>query len=254
VADPSSVPRLDQALVERGLVDSRSKAQVLIAGGSVTVSGKVVRKPAHHVADMTTVELSVVLVDVGRGAIKLRHALDHFAIDVTGTTVVDVGASTGGFTQVCLDRGAAHVVAIDVGHEQLDRRLFADGRVTNCEGVNILEITGHWWSARGLPDTVSLVVCDLSFISLQKVIPHLVSLFPTADMVLLVKPQFEVGKGRTRGGIVRDASDREEALTRVMDTCRAHGFSQVATAPSPIDGKKGNVEFLVYSSRRDGAR
>ena len=246
--------RLDQALVERGLVDSRSKAQVLIRGGAVTVSGRVVTKSSQQVTDTDDVAVTVESVDVGRGAIKLRHALHHFAVDVSGKSIVDAGASTGGFTQVCLDQGAAHVVAIDVGHGQLDARLVTDPRVTNLEGVNILEVTPHWWSGEGLPADVGLVVADLSFISLQKIVPRLVELFPGADLVLLVKPQFEVGRGKTRGGIVKYDTDRQEALTRVMDVCRAEGFTRVVSTPSPIEGKKGNVEYLVYSSRRETAR
>jgi 23S rRNA (cytidine1920-2'-O)/16S rRNA (cytidine1409-2'-O)-methyltransferase len=245
--------RLDQALVKRGLVDSRSKAQVLIRDGAVTVSGRLETKPSHQVTEHDEVSLSVSSVDVGRGAIKLRHALDHFGVTLFGLTVVDVGASTGGFTQVCLDQGAGHVVAIDVGHGQLDARLVSDPRVTNLEGVNILQVTPEWWSGEGLPSDAGVVVADLSFISLQKVIPTLVKLFPGAELVLLVKPQFEVGKGKTRGGIVRYGADREEALVRVMDACRAEGYKQVASTPSPIEGKKGNVEFLVYASRRDWA-
>ena len=246
--------RLDQAVVERGLVDSRSKAQTLIRDGAVTVSGRVITKPSHQVEASDEVSVNVVSVDVGRGAVKLRHALEYFDIDVDGITVVDVGASTGGFTQVCLDEGAAHVVAIDVGHGQLDARLVSDARVTNLEGVNILEVSPERWSGEGLPEDVALVVADLSFISLQKVVPKLVSLFPEADLVLLVKPQFEVGKGKTRGGIVKYDVHREEALARVMDVCRGEGFTTVVSTPSPIEGKKGNVEYLVYSSRRDTAK
>ena len=246
--------RLDQAVVERGLVDSRSKAQTLIRDGVVVVSGRVITKPSHQVEASDEVSVTVLSVDVGRGATKLRHALEHFGFDVSEITVVDVGASTGGFTQVCLDQGAAHVVAIDVGHGQLDASLVSDSRVTNLEGVNILEVRPEWWSDEGLPEDVGLVVADLSFISLQKVVPKLVSLFPGAELVLLAKPQFEVGKGKTRGGIVRYDVDREEALARVMDVCRAEGFTTVASTPSPIEGKKGNVEYLVYSSRRDTAK
>jgi 23S rRNA (cytidine1920-2'-O)/16S rRNA (cytidine1409-2'-O)-methyltransferase len=246
--------RLDQALVERGLVDSRSKAQVLIKDGVVAVSGRVVTKPSHLVTDTDDVSVSVTSVDVGRGAIKLRHAFEHFEVDVVGVTVVDVGASTGGFTQVCLEQGAAHVVAVDVGHGQLDVSLVSDPRVSNMEGVNILEVTPEFWSQKNLPADVGVVVADLSFISLQKVVPHLVALFPDAELVLLVKPQFEVGKGKTRGGIVRYDVDREEALARVMDVCRAVGFTTVLSTPSPIEGKKGNAEYLVYSSRRDTSR
>ena len=245
--------RLDQAVVERGLVDTRSKAQGLIRDGVVSVSGRVVTKPAHQVSETDDILMLVDSVDVGRGAIKLRHAFDHFGIDVTGKTVVDVGASTGGFTQVCLDGGATRVVAIDVGHEQLDATLVSDPRVSNLEGVNILEVSPERWSADGLPEDVSVVVADLSFISLQKVVPHLVTLFPQADLVLLVKPQFEVGKGKTRGGIVKYELDRKEALSRVMEVCRGEGFANVSAIPSPIEGKKGNVEYLVYSSRRETA-
>jgi 23S rRNA (cytidine1920-2'-O)/16S rRNA (cytidine1409-2'-O)-methyltransferase len=217
------------------------------------VSGRLVTKPSHQVTVDDDLSLSVSSVDVGRGAIKLRHALDHFGVGLSGLTVVDVGASTGGFTQVCLDSGASHVVAIDVGHGQLDARLVSDSRVTNLEGVNILEVTPDWWSAQGLPEDVGVVVADLSFISLQKVIPKLVTLFPTADLVLLVKPQFEVGRGKTRGGIVTDETDRQEALAKVLDSCRAEGFTHVRSTLSPIEGKKGNVEYLVYSSRQEPA-
>jgi 23S rRNA (cytidine1920-2'-O)/16S rRNA (cytidine1409-2'-O)-methyltransferase len=245
--------RLDQAVVERGLVDSRSKAQGLIRDGVVSVSGRVVTKPAHQVSETGDIHLLVESVDVGRGAIKLRHAFDHFGFDVTGKTVVDVGASTGGFTQVCLDGGATRVIAIDVGHDQLDATLVKDPRVSNLEGVNILELTPSRWLAKGSPADAALVVADLSFISLQKVVPHLVSLFPAADLVLLVKPQFEVGKGKTRGGIVKYELDRKEALSRVMEVCRGEGFTTVSATPSPIEGKKGNREYLVYSSRHETA-
>jgi 23S rRNA (cytidine1920-2'-O)/16S rRNA (cytidine1409-2'-O)-methyltransferase len=246
--------RLDQALVERSMVDSRSKAQHLIRAGVVWVSGRIVTKPSHQVVETDDLHVSVESVDVGRGAIKLRHALHHFGIAVAGKTVVDVGASTGGFTQVCLDQGAAHVIAIDVGHGQLDARLVSDLKVTNLEGVNILDITPHWWASEGLARDVELCVADLSFISLQKVVPKLVTLFPAAELVLLVKPQFEVGKGKTRGGIVTNDGDREEALRRVMEACRTVDFTHVTSTVSPIEGKKGNVEFLVHSSRRDSTR
>lgn len=246
--------RLDQAVVDWGLVASRSKAQTLIKSGSVAVAGAVVTKPSWVVSPNDLVELLTDSVDVGRGATKLRHAHEHFGIDVAGKIVVDVGASTGGFTQVCLDHGANRVVAIDVGHGQLDASLVSHPKVINREGVNILGVTPQWWSSEGLPDQVDTVVADLSFISLQSVIPHVVSLYPDAELVLLVKPQFEVGRGKTRGGIVRDERWRQEALQRVVAVCRDVGFAQVEVTPSPIAGKKGNVEYLLYASRHEPAR
>ncbi len=163
------------------------------------------------------------------------------------------GASTGGFTQVVLDRGASHVVAIDVGHGQLHPDLVDHPAITNCEGVNISDVTSQWWQDHRMPEPVSLVVVDVSFISLQRVIPTLVSVFPDADLVLLVKPQFEVGKGKTRGGIVVYDEDRQQAVTDVIAACRAAGAQTVSTTPSPITGKRGNQEYLVYFSRRESA-
>lgn len=250
---PTSRARLDVALVERGVVESRTKARVLVKDGAVSVSGRVVTKPSLQVGPGDTLEVTTDRDDVGRGAIKLRHALGHFGLDVTGVSVVDVGASTGGFTQVVLDSGARGVVALDVGHGQLHPRLIADPRVINIEGVNILDVTLAWWTKQDLPVDIGVVVADLSFISLQKVVPLLAELFPAASLVLLVKPQFEVGRWKTRGGIVHEAIDREEAVTAVMDVCKDAGFVNVSTTPSPISGKKGNEEYLVYSSRHSRA-
>jgi 23S rRNA (cytidine1920-2'-O)/16S rRNA (cytidine1409-2'-O)-methyltransferase len=246
--------RLDTALVERGLVDSRSKAQVLIRAGHVTVSGRVVLKPSRLVDGEEVLDVVVDGQDVGRGATKLRFALEYFAIDPTGWVVADIGASTGGFTQVVLDADASEVIAIDVGHGQLHHTLVSHPRVRNLEGVNVMEVTRPWWSDRQLPDNVSLVVADLSFISLTTVIPHLVHLFPDASLLLLTKPQFEVGRGKTRGGIVVDDDARNEAVSAVVASIRAEGFTEVATVESPITGKKGNREYLVYATRRKSAR
>lgn len=240
--------RLDVALVKRGLVDSRAKAHGAITAGGVRVAGRVVTKPSYPVEHDVRVELNVDVSDVGRGAIKLRHALDHFGVSVAGSVVVDVGASTGGFTQVALDRGARQVVAIDVGHGQLHPRLAGDPRVVNREGVNIVEVTALWWEQEGLPEA-SHVVVDVSFMSLAAVIPHLATLFPHQDMIALVKPQFEVGRGRTRGGIVRNELDRDEALQRVVQAATTAGFAHATSTASPIEGKKGNREYLVHFSR-----
>ena len=247
--------RLDRALVNRGLVPSRTKAQDLIHAGQVRLNGVAQTKPSAPVTDSDTIDLLSESTDVGRGAAKLRHALAQWVIDVTGMTVVDLGASTGGFTQTLLDSGANTVIAIDVGHGQLDPRLADDTRVVNREGVNVLELTAQVWSELAVPQSVDLVVGDLSFVSLTQVIPVLEEVFgPTTPLVLLVKPQFEVGRGKTREGIVVDHRYREQALQRVVDSLHAHGWGQTYATQSPMTGKKGNVEYLVYASAPQGAK
>lgn len=239
--------RLDAELVRRGLAASRGDAAELIDARRVRVNGALAEKASRQVApgDQLHVEGPPPRF-VGRGALKLEHALDAFDIDVTGRRVLDAGASTGGFTDVVLQRGAAHVVAVDVGHGQLHERLRADPRVTNLERTNVRHIDT---AAIGGP--VDLVVGDLSFISLKLVIGPLTAVcHPGAPMVLLVKPQFEAGKAEvSRGrGVVSDPAVwervRSEIDAALADAgCAVHGWTE-----SPITGADGNHEFLVWAT------
>lgn len=236
--------RADQLVVERGLAENRTKAQAMIIAGSLFSGERRIDKPGQMVAADTPLEMrGAALPYVSRGGFKLAHGLDHFALDPSGMTAIDVGASTGGFTDVLLQRGAARVFAVDVGHGQLDWRLRNDPRVTVMEKTN----------ARYLKDTdvdasTGLVVCDASFISLRTVLPASLALVqPEGWLIALIKPQFEVGKGEVgKGGVVRD-----EALhVRVCEEIRAwlsevQGWSVIDITPSPILGPKGNREFLV---------
>ena len=237
--------RLDAELVRRELTTSRTEAQALIAANRVLVNGSVADKPARQVAPA-----DAVVIDgpparfVGRGAAKLDHALDVFALDVTGCRALDVGASTGGFTDCLLQRGAAHVVALDVGHGQLHERLRADARVTNLERTNVRHV-----DVDEIGGPVDLVVGDLSFISLRLVIPVLVTLCqPGASMVLLVKPQFEAGRQEVdRGrGIITDTAIHERVRGEVEEALVAAGCSVQGWTDSPIVGADGNREFLVH--------
>mgnify|MGYP001598488470 FL=1 len=241
--------RLDVALVERGLVRSRTKAGRLISSGEVSVNGEVVTKPSRVVHDGDSVTLHRVDGDVGRGAHKLRAALDTWDIPVSGATCVDIGASTGGFTQVLLEHGAAHVVALDVGHDQLDESLRNDPRVSNLEGVHAATLSRQWWGSHDLQGNVSVVVVDVSFISLNKLIPALEDTFGVhTHFVMLIKPQFEVGRGGVDRGVVKDAHKREQSVREVMNTLVESGISPRALIASPIAGEHGNVEYLVYAS------
>lgn len=240
--------RLDQALVSRELVRSRTKAQRLIREGAVLVDGVTTTSPAHSVRGDSDISLLRTDTDVGRGALKLRAALDTWDIPVSGVTAADLGASTGGFTQVLLERGAAHVVALDVGHGQLDHTLASDPRVTVCEGVNAANLSREWWREQGFPPC-SLIVADLSFISLTKVIAPVVQTFGVdAHYVFLVKPQFEVGRSALDGGIVKDPAKQRAALEAVVTRCVEAGLAVRAVQYSPVTGEKGNVEYLVYAS------
>lgn len=245
--------RLDAALAERGLARSRSRAAQLIAEGLVTVDGIPVLKASTRVGS----EQQLLVADpdhyVSRAAHKLIAALDAFPVDPSDRAVLDVGASTGGFTQVLLERGARRVIALDVGHGQLVGRIAADPRVTAVEGVNARFLTTETLravSGGALPD---LVVGDLSFISLTQVLPALVSTVGTAaDFLLLVKPQFEVGRGGVREGIVRDPASRADAVARVLWAGWDLGLGAAGLVPSPIPGGAGNREFMVWLSATHG--
>jgi 23S rRNA (cytidine1920-2'-O)/16S rRNA (cytidine1409-2'-O)-methyltransferase len=235
--------RLDQLLVERGLVESREKAQALILAGQVLIDGQKADKPGRSVADDSRLELLAKLPFVSRGGLKLAGALDHFQIDVAGWTCIDVGSSTGGFTDCLLQRGAARVVAVDVGKGQLDWKLRNDPRVDVREAVNARYMTHADFAER-----FDLAVCDASFISVTLLIPAMAALLKEdGRMVILVKPQFEVGKGEVgKGGIVRDPAQHQGACDRVRVAVEALGFTTQLTE-SPILGAEGNKEFLLYA-------
>jgi 23S rRNA (cytidine1920-2'-O)/16S rRNA (cytidine1409-2'-O)-methyltransferase len=239
--------RLDAELVRRELTTSRNEAQALIAANRVLVNGSVADKPSRQVAPG-----DALVIDgppprfVGRGAMKLDHALDVFGVDVRGRRALDVGASTGGFTDCLLQRGAAHVVALDVGHGQLHERLRADPRVTNLERHNVRHV-----AADQIGGPVDLVVGDLSFISLQLVIPRLTVLCqPGSPMVLLVKPQFEAGRQEVdRGrGIITDPAIHQRVRDEIDAALVAAACSVLGWTDSPITGADGNREFLVHAT------
>ena len=235
--------RVDQLLVERGLADSREKARALILAGQVLVGGQKSDKPGHSIAADSEIEVLGRMPYVSRGGVKLAAALDHFSIDVHGLVCVDVGASTGGFTDCLLQRGAARVWAIDVGHGQLDWKLRNDPRVTVLEGIN-----ARYLQPADYPEKFDLAVCDASFISTTLLIPAIVPLLaPGARMIILVKPQFEVGRDEVgRGGIVRDPELHRAACDRVRAAVEAAGF-HAEIIESPILGAEGNREFLLYA-------
>jgi 23S rRNA (cytidine1920-2'-O)/16S rRNA (cytidine1409-2'-O)-methyltransferase len=236
--------RLDAALVERGLAASRERARALIMAGHVSVNDQKVSKAGTAVADDARIEVAEPDHPyVGRGGVKLAHALDAFAIDPSGKRALDVGASTGGFTDVLLRRGAAGVIALDVGRAQLDWRIRSDARVTVVEGVNARSLT-----AADVPHPVDLVVIDVSFISLGHIFPALPPfLAPGADIVALVKPQFEAGREQVgKHGIVSDPAVHAEVLERVTAHAVAAGLRRVGMVPSAITGATGNQEFFLH--------
>jgi 23S rRNA (cytidine1920-2'-O)/16S rRNA (cytidine1409-2'-O)-methyltransferase len=238
--------RLDQEMVARGLAASRSEAQRLVGEHRVLVAGAIAGKTARQVAPSEPIVVRGPAARfVGRGAEKLDHALDAFGLDVGGVRALDAGASTGGFTDCLLQRGAAHVVALDVGHGQLHERLRGDPRVTNLERCNIRTATVD---AIGGP--VDLVVADLSFISLVVVVPVLAGLCHAGSpMILLVKPQFEAGRAEAgRGkGVVRDPAVHQRVRNEVAEALHAAGCTVRGWTESPITGAEGNREFLVYA-------
>ena len=243
VRPPSMRVRLDQLVVERGLAPSRERARALILAAQVRVGGVPLTKAGTLVAG--DAEIALIAPDhpyVGRGGLKLAHALDTFQIAVTGREALDIGASTGGFTDVLLQRGAVRVVALDVGHGQLDWRLRNDPRVVVLEHFNARHLT-----PADLPCPVDIVVIDVSFISLRLIVPVVPALVrPGADIVALVKPQFEAGRGEVRKGIIHDAAVHARVLDEVAAAAAGVGLSPAGSTPSPITGQKGNVEFLLH--------
>lgn len=235
--------RLDIILTERKLVATRSQAKSLIEKGDVTVKGSVVRKAGELIAIDSEIVINSEIY-VGRGAFKLKKALEEFKVEVRDKIILDVGASTGGFTEIVLSEGALKVFAIDVGHGQLAHKLREDTRVVNMEGTNIKDVTE-------LPEIADGAVMDLSFISITKVLPALTRLVKSSGfLIALVKPQFEVGPERLpKDGVVKDETLRELVLKEVNDAAVSAGWVHHATILSPIEGKSGNVEYLSYFTR-----
>jgi 23S rRNA (cytidine1920-2'-O)/16S rRNA (cytidine1409-2'-O)-methyltransferase len=239
--------RLDQLLVERGLAESRTRAQSLIMAGHVSVAGKKIDKAGQQVA--SDAEIDVTGKDhpwVSRGGIKLAHALSEFAIDVTGMTAIDVGSSTGGFTDVLLSKGALRVYAVDSGTNQLAWKLRNDDRVIVHEQTSARILT-----SAHIPEMVQIIVCDASFIGLAKVLETPLSFASVgAQLIALIKPQFEAGRGEVgKGGVVRDAAIHERVCGEVRDWLENIGWNVLGLTTSPITGPQGNVEFLIWSKK-----
>jgi 23S rRNA (cytidine1920-2'-O)/16S rRNA (cytidine1409-2'-O)-methyltransferase len=233
------VPRLDVLVTKSGLAESRERAQALIIAGKVRVAGETIRRPDRSVSDDAPISIEVGPGYASRGALKLAPALATFGVDPAGLICADIGASTGGFTDVLLRRGAAKVYAIDVGRGLLHWRLRSDPRVVVIERVNAREL-------EAFPEPVSLIVVDVSFIGLEKVLPALRRAAPTAEVVALFKPQFQVGRSEVgKGGIVRDQAAIMAALKRLRGWCAANGYVIRAEAPSELAGADGNREIFV---------
>jgi len=237
--------RIDQLLVDRGLAESREKAKALVLAGSVSANGERVDKPGQTVPEDSAIALAEKLRYVSRGGLKLERALDHFGVDVAGRICVDVGASTGGFTDCLLQRGAARVYALDVGHGQLDWKLRNDPRVVAREGVNARRLRPE-----DIGEPASLAVCDVSFISVTLIAPVLPPILePDGAMIILIKPQFEAGRDQVgKGGVIRDPEVQAAACAKVREAVESLGF-RGQIIESPILGAEGNREFLLYATR-----
>ena len=242
--------RIDKLLVDRGLAESRNKAQAMVMAGVVLVNEQRVEKPSQQFDTDSIIRVKggddPTSRYVGRGGLKLEAALREFQIDVSGLVCLDVGASTGGFTDCLLQHGAKRVVAIDVGHNQIDWRLRNDPRVVVREGVN-----ARYLQPKDFAEKFDMAVMDVSFISATKVLPAIVPLIRENGLIVtLVKPQFEVGREEVGGGgIVRDPSKRLRALEQVNSAARGLGLEVVGVIQSPIEGAEGNVEFLAWYQR-----
>lgn len=239
--------RLDQLLVTRGLTESRAKAKAAVEAGGVTVDGAPAKSASQSVSDDAEIGYAAAHRWVGRGALKLERALDLWPVAVEGRVVLDVGASTGGFTEVCLDRGAARVFAVDVGFGQMHPKVAADSRVINLERTDARDLTPAIIS-----EAPSLIVCDASFIGLSKVLPAVLDLAtPDADLITLVKPQFEGAGPKDAGkkGVVKDPEAHAAAVEGVRAWLGSVGWKVQETAESPITGGDGNVEFLMWARR-----
>jgi len=236
--------RLDKVIKQRGLIRSRSRAQRMIAAGRITVDGKIVLRPGHPINPEAQIEIVSREPYVGRGGEKLEAALDRFRVDVKGCVCLDIGSSTGGFTDCLLQRGAQRVHCVDVGHDQLDMRLRKDPRVVVHEGIN-----ARYLVPQDIDEPVELVTIDVSFISLKLVLPPLTDiLVPSGEIIALVKPQFEVGKDLLPSdGVVKSDTDRAAVLAALRAFIENETpWAVVTTMQSPVTGEKGNVEFLIH--------
>jgi 23S rRNA (cytidine1920-2'-O)/16S rRNA (cytidine1409-2'-O)-methyltransferase len=236
--------RIDVLLVERGLFESRAKARAAIEAGGVRVGGAAVAKASDLAPADCRIEAAAAHPWVGRGALKLAHGLAHWLVSPQDKAVLDIGASTGGFAQVCLAGGAEVVYAVDVGRGQLHRALVDDPRVVNLEGVDARKL-----DAALVPERPQLIVCDVSFIGLGKALPAALALAaPGAELIALVKPQFEVGPGRVgKGGVVKDEAARAEAVEGVRLFLEGAGWRVLGVIDSPIEGADGNREYLIHA-------
>ena len=239
--------RLDELLVTRGFYPSRSRARDAVLRGTIRIEGVAASKPAQ----MVLADAAITIADeaqhyVSRAALKLKHGLEHFAVNASGRHALDIGASTGGFTQVLLEEGAAHVTAIDVGHGQM---MIHDPRVTLIECLNARDL-----AREHLAHPVDLVVCDVSFISLKLALPNALALAePGAVLIALIKPQFEVGRDALgKGGIVSDTAEHQRVCGEISDFLAGHGWTVLGLAPSPIAGGDGNIEFLIAARNARG--
>lgn len=240
--------RLDELLVQRGLYSSRSRARDAIARGTVTIDGVVAAKPAQN----TGLEARIEILDearayVSRSALKLKSGINVFNISVKGLNCLDIGASTGGFTQVLLDQGAAHVTAIDVGHGQFDTSLKSNPNVNSIEGLNARDLT-----ADHLKHKIDFIVCDVSFISLKLALPKALALVETgAQLLALIKPQFEAGRDAIgRGGIVSDPQEHERVCKEISEFLIAQNWKVIDLTPSSLEGGDGNKEFLIAAVKK----
>ena len=243
--------RADVFLVSHGFAASRAEAQAAIQAGRVKADGQKVTKSAQKLREGMTVQYEPAHPYVSRGGVKLAAALDHFALSPEGRVCLDIGASTGGFTQVLLERGAARVYAVDVGHAQLHAKLRADPRVIALDGLNARDLT-----AAKVPQAPQAITADVSFISLKLALPPALHLAARdAWVVLLVKPQFELGpRGVSKSGIVRDASAREAAVAEITAWMKSHAWQMVGAIDSPITGGEGNREYLLAAKRAEPQR
>jgi 23S rRNA (cytidine1920-2'-O)/16S rRNA (cytidine1409-2'-O)-methyltransferase len=234
------MPRLDVLVTNSGLAESRERAQALILAGKVRVAGETVRRPDRSVSDDAAIAVDAEPSYASRGALKLAPALDRFGVDPSGRVCADIGASTGGFTDVLLRRGAARVYAIDVGRGLLHWRVRQDPRVVVMERINARDL-------ESLPEPVSLVVIDVSFISLEKILPAVGKVASGAEVVALFKPQFEVGRAEVgKGGIVRNEAAVRSALARFHEWCASNGYAVIDDAPSEVAGAEGNQEYFLH--------
>jgi 23S rRNA (cytidine1920-2'-O)/16S rRNA (cytidine1409-2'-O)-methyltransferase len=241
----ASRQRIDRLLVERGLFESRTKAQAAIEAGLVTADGRLVARPSEEIPADAKLQASAVHPYVSRGGVKLAAALDHFHVDPKGRVCLDVGASTGGFTQALLERGASLIYAVDVGHGQLHESLRARPEIVSLEDTDIRAL-----SAARLSELPDLVTVDASFISLKIVLPPALALArPTAQLVALIKPQFEAGRSAVKKGIVRDPAVHAAVCKDIAEFVASLGWRVLGIMPSPIEGGDGNTEFLLGAAR-----